>query len=689
MQPRSLPGAALVAGFLVAVVTAAGTPASAQEGPAVQAVPVIDVEVAPLDAAAPAAPGSGARRERREAWAVHCYQGAEEVLSLAPLYRVLEVRDNIQDWYYETEDGTRFAGRVGTNVNCYFERLGRDGQRLASFLPETLTQPVAGEEAAADAEEGERARLASVPPADEGTRLQVGLGGERSALGTLDEAADDASPRAEAAPPSYTAPPTRAEDRPLGGTESVLDRPQTLLAIEGLGALPPGTTGAPDGAAARAEPARPAAGPGSGRGPTGGPNVGAAAAVAPARTVGLPDQPVARRDLRDPRMAPIPVEPPRAWLAAEDDLWVQLAAMPSEASARAEWRRLRLRHGATVARLAPVVGRGERIGGEPVWRIRLQPGDRRQAVDVCRTVRQDGGLCRLPREWRDLPALASAMPQRLAPPDLDRPIGLPDGAAVAAAPPASAPDAPEASVGADGADLPLSLDRTTLPAEVADAAVADLPAAADHTGLDAIAPAAGGDAGVPPPSAASDAVAERPAIAPDRPTLDRDVAISVAGVVPTTFHDRGLAWEQPVLRTDVAALDELVLSASGSAAPMLPAETPVSQPAAGGLAIRASPPTLAPQGETTAGMTAAHSAAGELVQLAAHRDQAAALATWGALSIRHPALAGHDPLISRADLGIDGVWYRLQVALPGRADAEGLCQAIRRQGGDCWLVQGR
>lgn len=81
------------------------------------------------------------RRQRQEAWAVHCFQGDEEVLTVAPLYRVLEVRNGMQDWYYETETGVRFAGRVGTNVNCYYEPLDAGAARVASVAPGFAATP--------------------------------------------------------------------------------------------------------------------------------------------------------------------------------------------------------------------------------------------------------------------------------------------------------------------------------------------------------------------------------------------------------------------------------------------------------------------------------------------------------------------------------------------------------------------
>lgn len=77
------------------------------------------------------------------------------------------------------------------------------------------------------------------------------------------------------------------------------------------------------------------------------------------------------------------------------------------------------------------------------------------------------------------------------------------------------------------------------------------------------------------------------------------------------------------------------------------------------------------------------------VQLAALRDEAAALATWKRIAGKQQALlGGQSPTISRVDTGSKGVFYRLRTgSFASRDQAEGFCQKLKAAGQDCLVAK--
>ncbi|WP_144300279.1 SPOR domain-containing protein, partial [Elioraea rosea] len=72
---------------------------------------------------------------------------------------------------------------------------------------------------------------------------------------------------------------------------------------------------------------------------------------------------------------------------------VQLAAVPSEQAATAEWNRLRRRMPELLATQSLVVSRGEREG-QPFWRVRTGAfEDNASARAFCERVKAAGGSC--------------------------------------------------------------------------------------------------------------------------------------------------------------------------------------------------------------------------------------------------------------------------------------------------------
>ncbi|MEN0077890.1 MAG: SPOR domain-containing protein [Pseudomonadota bacterium] len=78
-----------------------------------------------------------------------------------------------------------------------------------------------------------------------------------------------------------------------------------------------------------------------------------------------------------------------------------------------------------------------------------------------------------------------------------------------------------------------------------------------------------------------------------------------------------------------------------------------------------------------------------MVQIAALRREERAEATWETLSQRYPdVFLGAEKRIQRADLGAQGVFYRLRVgAFADRSGAAEFCAALKSTGNDCIVVR--
>ena len=56
-------------------------------------------------------------------WRVECFQDEELVFEHNRIYRVWHPEARPPHWAYETPDGLRFRGRMGTDLNCNWRRL--------------------------------------------------------------------------------------------------------------------------------------------------------------------------------------------------------------------------------------------------------------------------------------------------------------------------------------------------------------------------------------------------------------------------------------------------------------------------------------------------------------------------------------------------------------------------------------
>ena len=76
-----------------------------------------------------------------------------------------------------------------------------------------------------------------------------------------------------------------------------------------------------------------------------------------------------------------------------------------------------------------------------------------------------------------------------------------------------------------------------------------------------------------------------------------------------------------------------------------------------------------------------------LLQLSPTRSEAEATALWKTVAKQNAQLAGLQPRIEKTDMGGLGTFYRLQIGpFPDKAESLKLCNALKRSGVDCFLV---
>jgi cell division septation protein DedD len=76
-----------------------------------------------------------------------------------------------------------------------------------------------------------------------------------------------------------------------------------------------------------------------------------------------------------------------------------------------------------------------------------------------------------------------------------------------------------------------------------------------------------------------------------------------------------------------------------------------------------------------------------LLQLSPTRSEAEASALWKTVAKQNAQLAGLQPHIEKTDMGSLGTFYRLQIGpFPDKAESLKLCNALKRSGVDCFLV---
>jgi cell division septation protein DedD len=75
------------------------------------------------------------------------------------------------------------------------------------------------------------------------------------------------------------------------------------------------------------------------------------------------------------------------------------------------------------------------------------------------------------------------------------------------------------------------------------------------------------------------------------------------------------------------------------------------------------------------------------LQLSPTRSEAEARALWKSVAKQNPQIAGLEPSVEKTDMGNLGTFYRLQIGpFPDKAESLKLCNALKRSGVDCFLV---
>lgn len=186
-------------------------------------------------------------------------------------------------------------------------------------------------------------------------------------------------------------------------------------------------------------------------------------------------------------------------------------------------------------------------------------------------------------------------------------------------------------------------------------------------------------------SASGPAAAATPETAPD--AVATPTPSATAEPTPATTAESGEATEpaEAPAAIDPATIPHPIPRPAGltSSQTTQPAAGPAQQPTQ----IAAAPvQTVTPQ-TPPAAATATPASVGAWVQLSSQRTEEAARADIPSLQSRYGALFGGTPLdVSRVDLGDRGIYYRVRLPQPTMADANSVCNAIKGQGGDCFVL---
>lgn len=190
------------------------------------------------------------------------------------------------------------------------------------------------------------------------------------------------------------------------------------------------------------------------------------------------------------------------------------------------------------------------------------------------------------------------------------------------------------------------------------------------------------------------------AVAPTNPTEPKRVRTLTVRADGSIVEDAsptptpGATAAQPSALAQTTASTPVALS-PGTGAPAPTSPTPMAAtpsivpnvPLPPTRMAAAPPATAAPAPVAAAPAAATAAAGGFFVQVASARSEADAQTAWRAAQSKYPGvLNGQTVAFRRADLGDRGIYYRAQVGPFGsREDANGLCQSLRAQGGDCMV----
>ncbi len=175
------------------------------------------------------------------------------------------------------------------------------------------------------------------------------------------------------------------------------------------------------------------------------------------------------------------------------------------------------------------------------------------------------------------------------------------------------------------------------------------------------------------------------AAAPIAPQPSASSATPLVAPMPSTAANEPKRVRTIPIRPDSGGLDTAQTSAPARASagrPAAPAPMPLDQQSDTQSRTKVATRTPAPTPPSVA------TRGGYVVQVSAQKSEAEAQSSFRALQAKYPnVLSGREPMISRAELGASGTWYRVQVgAFSTSEQATAFCENLKSAGGQC-IVQ--
>jgi hypothetical protein len=197
-------------------------------------------------------------------------------------------------------------------------------------------------------------------------------------------------------------------------------------------------------------------------------------------------------------------------------------------------------------------------------------------------------------------------------------------------------------------------------------------------------------------AASADLAEQQTVVASETAAVEPDPVATVAiGAPPEGAEENGLRGSSTDAIGSTTAVDGPVVApqewpAESEALPAIAAIEPAPAPAeADNSESAVDLLTNAPDAAAVLPAPASSGQAGYLVQVSSQRSQDQAEAAFAGMQSRFGSvLGGMSPTIQQADLGAQGIYYRVRVGpWSTREEAIQVCEALKAAGGDCFVVQ--
>ncbi|MCD7061059.1 SPOR domain-containing protein [Pelagibacterium xiamenense] len=185
------------------------------------------------------------------------------------------------------------------------------------------------------------------------------------------------------------------------------------------------------------------------------------------------------------------------------------------------------------------------------------------------------------------------------------------------------------------------------------------------------------------------AIGEDTAAAAPAPAADPNVSLAETAEAPA--GDAAASADDPNAPRPIPRPEGLVASNATTPTSSSPAGNEGQPEIAAAVDTTATTPATtvaaAQPSATTTSVAGSGSEPAAWVQLASQRSEEVARAGVSDLQSRYgPLFNGAVPEVSRVDLGERGIYYRVRLPQPTLADANSVCDAIKGQGGDCFVL---